>query len=179
MSTSRGLVVASGAAFAGCASLLLPLPLLHVRPADLGPPRTLEQRVQFARHGASGVMDAVVDLSPTRVQLVATALGVRLYDVDYDGQHAVLGALSPPLRGLPPTAAIDDFLLLYADSGVLNAALPRGFRLVAGPQGRRLYRGERLLVEIEYESADPAIGRSHLHNLALGYDLVVDSTVVP
>jgi Protein of unknown function (DUF3261) len=169
----------AGVALVGCTSLFLPLPLLHVRPADLGPPRTVEQRLQIVRHGQAVVLDGVADVSATRVQLIASALGVRLYDLAYDGRRVLAGPAAAPAAGLPPAVALDDFLLLYAPAEVLAAALPRDLRLVASPEGRRLYRGERLLVAVTYESADPGNGRSRLHNVALDYDLVVDSTVAP
>ena len=167
------------AALAGCTSLFLPVPLLHVRPADLGPPRTVEQRLQILRRGQAVVLDSVADVSATRIQLIATALGVRLYDLSYDGRRVVPGPARGPGGSLPPSVALDDFLLLYAPAEVLAAALPPDLRLVAGPDGRQLYRGDRLLVAVSYETADPANGRSRLHNAALDYDLVVDSTVVP
>jgi len=175
----RHALLPAAAALAGCSSLFLPVPLLHVRPADLGPPRTVEQRLQVVRHGQAVVLDGVADVSATRVQLIATALGVRLYDLAYDGRRVVAGAVPTPAASLPPAVAVDDFLLLYAPADVLVAALPRDLRLVSGPDGRQLYRGDRLLVAIRYEGEDPANGRSRLHNAALDYDLVVDSTVVP
>jgi hypothetical protein len=175
---ARHWLVLCTAPLAGCATLFLPVPLLHVRPADLGAPRTVEQRLQVVRHGQSVVLDGVADVSATRVQLIATALGIRLYDLDYDGRRVRPGPAGSPPGGLPPVVAIDDFLLLYAPSEVLAAALPRGFRLAASPAGRQLYRGDRLLVSIAYEGDDPVNGRSRLHNVALDYDLVVDSTVV-
>jgi len=179
MSARRWLALGGAAALASCATLWLPVPLLHVPPVAIGPPRTLEQRLQIVRHGQSVVMDGVADVSATRVQLIATALGVRLYDLAYDGRRVAPGVTGTPPGGLPPVAAIDDFLLLYAPAEVLAAALPRGFRLVPGPAGRQLFRGERLLVAVTYDGPDPANGRSHLHNAALDYDLTVDSTVVP
>lgn len=175
---ARGWPLLCLAALAGCTALLLPVPLLKVRPGDLGAPRTVEQRLQIVRHGQAVVFEGVVDVSATRVQLIATALGLRLYDLDYDGHRVVPGPAGSPPGGLPPAVAIDDFLLLYAPADVLGAALPRGYRLIADPAGRQLYRGDRLLVSIRYEGADPANGRSRLHNAALDYDLVVDSTVV-
>jgi hypothetical protein len=177
--SARARILLVGAALAGCTSLFLPLPLLQVRPADLGPPRTVEQRLQIVRHGQAVVLDGVADVSATRVQLIATALGVRLYDLAYDGHRVVPGPAGTPAGGLPPSVALDDFLLLYAPADVLTAALPSDLRLVAGPEGRQLYRGDRLLVAITYETADPLNGRSRLHNATLHYDLVVDSTVVP
>jgi hypothetical protein len=169
---------AAAVAATGCTALFLPVPLLHVRPADLGPPRTVEQRLQIVRHGQAVVLDGVADVSADRVQLIATALGVRLYDLSYDGRHVVPGPAGSPAGGLPPRVALDDFLLLYAPADVLAAALPHDLRLVAGPDGRQLYRGSRLLVSVSYETGDPANGRSRLRNAALDYDLVVDSTVV-
>jgi hypothetical protein len=169
----------AGVVLAGCTALFLPVPLLHVRPADLGPPRTVEQRLQIVRRGQAVVLDGVADGSATRVQLIATALGVRLYDLDYDGHRVVAGAARTPAGGLPPTVVLDDFLLLYAPTEVLAAALPHDLRLVTRPDGRQLFRGDRLLVAVRYENADPANGRSRLHNAALDYDVVVDSTVVP
>jgi hypothetical protein len=174
----RGLAAGVTAAATGCTAMFLPLPLLHVRPADLGPPRTVEQRLQIVRRGQSVVLDGVADVSAERVQLIATALGVRLYDLSYDGRRVVPGPAGTPAGGLPPPVALDDFLLLYAPTEVLAAALPRDLRLVAGPDGRQLYRGNRLLVAVRYETGDPMNGRSRLHNAALDYDLVVDSTVV-
>jgi len=167
-----------GAALAGCAAGFLPLPLLEVRPADLGPPRTIEQRLQLTRHGRSMVLDGVADVAATRVTLIATALGVRLYALEYDGRRVVRGPGGAAGGAPPPSVLLDDFLLLYAPTEVLAAALPDDLRLVADPGGRRLYRDARLLVAITYEGADPANGRSRLHNAALDYDLVVDSTVV-
>ncbi len=175
---ARRLVAAAGGALAGCTAMFLPLPLLHVRPADLGPPRTIEQRLQIVRHGQAVVLDGVADVSAEQVQLIATALGVRLYALRYDGRHVVPGPAGTPAGGLPPPVALDDFLLLYAPAEVLAAALPDDLRLVTRPDGRQLYRGSRLLVAVRYETDDPMNGRSRLHNAALDYDLVVDSTVV-
>lgn len=173
----RGALALALAALAGCAALLAP-PLLRVPLADLGAPRTLEQRLTLTRHGRSVVLDGVADVSATRVQLIATTLGVRLYALDYDGRRVRAQPTGLPDGGLPPVAALDDFLLLYAPAAALERALPEDCRLVATGDGRALYRGGRLLVSVAYDSADPANGRSRLHNAALDYDLVVDSAVV-
>ncbi len=176
---ARGALLLGVAALAGCKALFLPLPVLQLRPVDLGPPRTIEQRLQITRRGQAVVLEGVADVSATRVQLIATALGVRLYDLEYDGRRVTPGPAGSPPGSLPPEVALDDFLLLYAPTDALAAALPRDLRLVAGPGRRQLFRRERLLLEISYEGSDPENGRSHLRNVALDYDLVVDSTVVP
>jgi len=173
----RGALALALAALAGCAALLAP-PLLRVPLRELGEPRTLEQRLTLTRHGRSVVLDGVADVSAARVQLIATTLGVRLYALEYDGARVRAQATGVPNGGLPPSAALDDFLMLYAPAAALERVLPDDLRLVATEGGRALYRGDRLLVSVTYESADPANGRSRLRNAALDYDLVVDSAVV-
>lgn len=163
-------------ALAGCAAAAIPL--LHVQPADFGDPRILEQRLQLVRHGRSLAFDAVAAVSPTHIQLVATTFGVRLYDVTYDGRTVIVGGRQSSVDHFPPIAAVDDFLLIFSPDRVLRAALPRDLRLESDTSGRKLYRGARLLAAITYSGPDPANGRSHLHNAALGYDLYVDSRVV-
>jgi hypothetical protein len=171
--------LAAGALLAGCGTSRGQLPLLQLSPADLGAPRTLEQRLSLTRGGQTRMIEAVVQCAPEKLTMVATTLGVRLYEVSYDGRHALMSEAQLPAASLPPAVVVNDYILLYAPAEPLRRALPPGYTLVADPRTRRLMRGGHAVMRIDYDSEDPAAGRSRLHDAALGVDLVIDSVIVP
>ena len=161
----------------GCASWIGP-PLLQIPPAALGRERTLEQRVVFERQSERMSFESVLEIDAERLRMVATAMGLRLFSLDYDGHAIEQGAGLPMPRGLPPEWVVDDTLFVLAPTAALDAALPESWRLEDSGRQRRVFLGERLIVEVRRDSDDPDNGHAELIQHALGYRLSIDTREV-
>ncbi len=157
-----------------CASWLA-LPLLKIQPAALGVDRTVEQRVSFSRGDESRSFDSVVEISSDRLNVIATAVGVRLFTLSYDGRTLTQGAGLAMPGGLPPEWVLNDLLYVYTPADVLQAALPDDWRVVDEDGVRRLLESGKLVIEIRYAGADRWNGRAELEQKRLGYRLRIDS----
>jgi hypothetical protein len=161
----------------GCANWLA-LPLLKVAPAALGPARTVEQRVSFTRRDESRSFDSVVEISADRLDVVATAVGVRLFTLSYNGETLEEGAGLPMPGGLPPEWVINDLLYVFAPADALQSALPEGWLVLDAESSRQILKGGEPVIAVSYSGGDRWNGRALLEQKRLGYRLQIDSQVV-
>ena len=164
----------------GCASWLTrDLPLLQIAPSALGTPRTVQQQTQIAWPGGSAVMESVVQLDEQQLQVISSAMGVRMATLAFNG-HELNAQLMPGMK-LPPQRILNDLLIMYAQHDALSAALPAGWHVVDEPGKRTLLRGDEVMLDIVYtntQPADPWQGHAVLHHHQLYYTLTTDSSEV-
>jgi hypothetical protein len=132
-----------------------------------------------AHYGAlSGAFDAVVDLSPERVQIVVTAAaGPRLATITWDqsGVDIDRTMLAPP--GVPVENILSDMFISLWPPEAVTASLPRGVSLSLDEDGgRTLRRGDEVLTEVRPDPTDPS--RAIVRNHAFGYEITVVSQPV-
>ncbi len=170
----RCILLACCMLFSGCANWFA-LPLLQIPPAALGPACMVEQRVSFTRGDEQRSFDAVLDLSAQRLDLVATAVGVRLFTLNYDGASIAQGPGLPMPGGLPPEWIVNDLLYVFAPVAALQAALPVGWQVIDAEGVRQILKAGEPVVEISYSGADHWSGQALLEQKRLGYRLQIDS----
>ncbi|MDR3427244.1 MULTISPECIES: DUF3261 domain-containing protein [Silvimonas] len=161
----------------GCASLLTrDLPLLQIPPAALGSPRTVQQQLQVSYPGGGAVMESVLQLDAQQLEVINSAMGLRMATLDYDGQNLKADML--PAMKLPPQRILNDLLLVYAPADALQKALPDGWSVRDESKQRTVLRGTDVMVDIVYDGADHWQGRAVLHHHQLAYTLTIDSSEV-
>lgn len=182
----RGLIVLAALLLASCVSLggrdSAPAPTARIAPdvaltlpTPPGYPETATYmqtvRGQFGER--SGVVEAVLSLSPERVEIVLTAAGgPRLATVTWDGAGITEERL--PLAGdaVPVENILADIFLSLWPVETVEAALPRNAALVVAADGARsVVRDGETIIAITPDPANPA--RSVVRNTAFGYDLTI------
>lgn len=154
------------------------LPLLQISPAELGTGRTAEQRLQLVWRGDARTLESVLDVSKEQVQFIGSAMGLRLFSLDFDGHQLSQGAGAGLPAALPPERIINDILLIYAPEASVRAALPDGWQLKTQQNQRLLMHGDDPVIEVIYDAAAPWQGRTVLRHLQFSYQLTVDSAEV-
>lgn len=164
---------------AACNWLPNDLPLLRIDPAALASDRMAEQRLQLVWRDKARTMESVLDLSGGSLRFIGSAMGLRLFSLNYDGERIEEnGGVGLP-SALPPERIINDMLLIYAPEASLLAALPDGWTLEVQRDRRLLRHDEELVIEVVYHAAAPWLGRTVLRHLLYSYQLTVDSADVP
>jgi hypothetical protein len=135
--------------------------------------RTLRQIVR-ARHGENdGAFEAVLALSPVRVEIVVIAPnGPRLATITWDetGVSEDRSALAP--GAVPVESLLGDVFVSLWPRDMVAAALPVDVSVIdEADGGRTISRGGVALVEIRPNPADPT--RRTLRNLGFGYELTI------
>jgi hypothetical protein len=138
---------------------------------------TLEQVVR-ARFGEDkGAFEAIVSLSPERVEMVLTApAGPRLASIVWSksGIEEDRTVLAP--AAIKAVNVLADLFMTRWPSEAIQAALPKGLivsddgidRTISGPEGP--------IIEIHRDPENPS--RTLLRNIALGYEITVTSRSV-
>ena len=149
-----------------------------VAPATLGAERIVNQVVRGAFGSRELTINCVVTVKDGAMTLVGTnSLGMRLFTIRYDGK-TVQSEMAPAMQEpLVSERLIADLQLVFWPTQALKEPLRQaGWQLTEPASGvRRLRRGEQLVAEAHYSSADPWSGRSWLVNFEFGYSLQIDS----
>jgi hypothetical protein len=181
------LICLAAALTSGCAALFRAEPLeepqnLLVAPALLGE-RTVEQRLVIRWPGGERTVEAVLEITPERLQLVLLALGMRVSNLEYDGKTIEETRHIP--QAPPGKRMVRDLLLMTTPLAELRQALPEGW----GAEDRRQKTEDRKTpvrqreiqengqtrIMIRYFSDSPWQGRVEFEHRALGYQLILDS----
>lgn len=139
---------------------------------DLGPPRTLTQRVIGSFGGKSRTLRFELELTPERLALVAlTPLGIPVFALTYDGVNSTVKTYAKDVPLPSPDWILDNVLIANAPEAEVRAALEdKNYRLLQGPGTRQIVdAGGRTVMRIRY--ADPGAG-------PWGSDLVLDDDVL-
>jgi hypothetical protein len=151
--------------------------------APLAPPdavgaRSAAQVIHAAYGARSVVLRTAIEVTPGRLQVVGvTSTGQRLFTASYDGK--TIDAQKSPFvpEKLDPERVLADMqLALWPLPAVQAVFRERGLDVnETFPGVRRLLRGDALLAEVHYASADPWNGRLWLVSFEFGYSLTIDT----
>ena len=136
-----------------------------------------------AVYGARAMtLSTAIQLDAGSLKVVGlTATGQRLFTASWDGA-AVSAQKSAfvPDNVDPERVLADVQLALWPLAAVQEAFGKAGLEVTEPFAGvRRLRRGETLVAEVHYASADPWNGRLWFVNFEYDYSLTIDTTVAP
>jgi hypothetical protein len=152
--------------------------------APLAPPgavgtRSAAQVIHAAYGARSVVLRTAIEVTDGRLEVVGvTANGMRVFTARYDGK-TIDAQKSPfvPDKLDPERVLADMQLALWPLAAVQAAFRERGLQVSEPfPGMRRLQRGDALLAEVHYASADPWNGRLWFVNFEFDYSLTIDTT---
>lgn len=153
----------------------LEVPLGAVSAAAFGHSLTLTQQITVERRGEARSIEAVLAISPERIDLAGLAMGQRLIDVHFDGR-SITEKRSPLLpEAVTGARILRDVMLAYWPREALMAALPAGWRIEDAAGRRQVLFGDERVISIEYSGEPRWRGRAHLIQHRLGYSLTIDS----
>lgn len=148
-------------------------------PPDAVGARSAAQVIHAAYGAKSVVLRTAIEVTAGRLEVVGvTATGQRVFTARYDGK-TIDTRKSPfvPDKLDPERVLADMQLALWPLPAVQAAFRERGLEVSEPfPGVRRLLRGEALLAEVHYASADPWNGRLWFVNFEFGYSLTIDTT---
>ena len=176
---------------AGCVSMPQPPPGYPANQAIvapqlnfvLPPPATLGQTVSVAQtivsrfRGNSFAVEAQIQITPESLDFVAMdGFGRRALTINWRGGVLVYQPVSwlPPV--LRPANILADFVICYwPDEAVAAAIKDSGATLVTVDGKRKIMRGSRELIVVEYGPGTGWNRSAKLRNIAFGYDIDVQS----
>jgi hypothetical protein len=168
---------------AACQSAPPTRPAAAIPPALAAPDapgtRSASQVIHAAYGARSVVLRTAIETAPERLDVVGvTATGQRVFSAHYDGKtiDAQKSAFVPDQ--LDPERVLADMqLALWPLPAVQAAFRKRGLTVTEPFTGvRRLSRGDALVAEVHYASADPWAGRLWFVNFEFDYSLTIDTT---
>jgi hypothetical protein len=141
--------------------------------------RSATQVIHAAYGARSVVLRTVIETGPDKLDVVGvTATGQRVFSAHYDGR--TLEAQKSPFvpDELDPERVLADMqLALWPLPAVQAVFRARGLTVTEPFAGlRRLSRGDTMLAEVHYASADPWSGRLWFVNFEFDYSLTIDTT---
>jgi hypothetical protein len=150
---------------------------LSLPPNSFGRSLGLQQQLQITAAGHAVNLDAVLDITPDSLTLVAMQLGQRVLTLTQ--AH---GALCERRHEQLPAEVqgadiLTDLQLALWPADVIRAALPSGWVLADDGTRRTLTHGRRDVEIIGYSGAPRWEGRITLRNLEYDYSLVINSVV--
>ena len=148
-------------------------PLLALSPASFAGSLSVQQRVHVERDGRVVDFDAVLEVSPDMVTLVALGFGTRLFTLRYDGttlDEARSPMLPHDVRG---SDILSDMQLSLWPAAAVRARLPAGWSLREAANARTLLKGSDEITNITYDAMPRWTGQVTLQNLQFGYRLVI------
>jgi hypothetical protein len=110
-----------------------------------------------------------------------TATGQRLFTVRWDGTAVSARRSAFVPDAVDPQRVLADMQLALWPLAAVQAAFGKSGLEVTEPFAgvRRLRRGDTLVAEVHYASADPWNGRLWFVNFEYDYSLTIDTTVAP
>lgn len=155
-----------------------PAPPALAPPAAISP-RSAAQVIRAAYGAREATLRTAIEVDADSVRVVGvSATGQRLFSARYDGRaiSAERSAFVP--ADIAPERVLADMQLALWPLAAVQAAARATDATVTEPFAgvRRLRRGDRLVAEVHYGSADPWNGRLWFVNLEFGYTLTIDTT---
>ncbi|WP_188310235.1 DUF3261 domain-containing protein [Arenimonas fontis] len=161
-------------ACAGARGRPAPLPPpLRLAPALLPAPLAADQRLSFRHAGGEDVLDARLEADAQRLQLALHRFGQVLLVLRWDGQALEQSRAPQAPLTLSPERVLDDVQLVYWPAEAIRAAMPTGWTLEEGRDGRRLRHGRSTLVEIVH------LDDKRVRLRRPGYELIIETRELP
>lgn len=158
---------------------ILTLPSPPGYPARL----TVVQQLHAVHGGQQTRLEAVLQLSDQRVSVVFTLpLGPRVATIQWtaEGVRVRSDLDTPETRRIPAERVLADVVLAFWPEDSVAAHLSPGLSLLAGPNERRVLRGNIPLAEVRIEDgADPWNGRTVVVHHVLDYRIIIDGRIPP
>jgi hypothetical protein len=176
----RSMMVWLALAGAACTSVASgaeppPRPTLALAPAALGRSLVLDQRVRVELPDRSVSLDAVVQVGPDSVTVVALSMGERVLTIVYDG-HTVKEQRAPKLPVEVHGADIlSDMQTALWPEVAVRTALPEGWTLVDAASSRVLSYHGRAMLSISYAVVPHWAGEITVRSERPRYTLVIAS----
>ena len=161
----------------GCTAPASPPARLGLRlpPAALGESISLQQHLRVEREGRADELDVVLEVDSQRLDLIALALGQRVFSLHYDGQR--LQSWRNPI--LPPQLRDEDILedvqLTFWPVDAIQRALPAGWHIEENGLRRTLSLDNKPVMVIVYSGEPHWNGKIELSNLRYNYRLTIES----
>lgn len=187
--TLRIALFAAALIVSGCASQpVLPDNQAFVAPnaiLTLPPPSALGQSVDLAQsvvvhyRSRTFTFDTQIQIRPDKIDLVALdGFGQRTLTVTWKADKIEYRPSSWFPQDLRAANILADFVIAYWPAAALAPQVrAAGATLEETATGRRISRGHRDLVDVEYGSGEGWNRSAKLHNLAFGYEIDIQSTV--
>ena len=148
-------------------------------PPDAVGTRSASQVIHAAYGSRSIVLRTAIETAPGKLDVIGvTATGQRVFTARYDGK-TIDAQKSPfvPDKLDPERVLADMQLALWPLPAVQRVFRERGLTVTEPFAGvRRLSRGDALLAEVHYASADPWSGRLWFVSFEFDYSLTIDTT---
>jgi hypothetical protein len=147
-------------------------------PATLGAERSVQQVLSVSFRDQEATLSVVLNVTPTHLQAVGlNAVGVRLFTIDYDGEHLKTERLPGLPEAIDAQRMLADLQLALWPLIALQAATQNTTFAIGEPIAgtRRVKRAGQLYEEVHYAGADPWSGRLWLSNYEFGYSIAVES----
>jgi hypothetical protein len=148
---------------------------LALAPKSFGRTLSLRQQLQITAAGHVVDLDAVVEITPDSLVLVALRFDQRVLTLTL--AHGAIceqrnAKLPAEVRGAD---IVSDLQLALWPADVIRAALPSGWALADSDSSRTLTHGGREAEIISYAGSPRWIGRITLRNIEYDYSLVINS----
>jgi hypothetical protein len=167
---------------AGCATQVQHAPKVSLASPAAVSARSASQ-VIHAVYGARAVtLSTAIQLDAAGLNVVGvTATGQRLFTVSWNGTAVSARKSAFVPDNVDPERVLADVQLALWPLPDVQAAFGRAGLEVTEPFAgvRRLRRGDALVAEVHYASADPWNGRLWFVNFEYDYSLTIDTTVAP
>jgi len=179
MSPLRSVTVVFTALLASCAThLQQPAKTPLASPAALTA-RSATQVIHAVYGARSMTLSTAIQIDAANLKVVGlTATGQRLFTASWDGATvSAQRSAFVPADVDPERVLADVQLALWPLRAVQEAFGKAGLEVTEPFAGvRRLRRGDRLVAEVHYASADPWSGRLWFVNFEFDYSLTIDTT---
>lgn len=128
---------------------------LALAPAALGCSLAVQQQLTVQPpNGSAQTLDALLEVDGQSVRLALFHLGQRMGALSWDGQQLQTQLSRWWPAQLPPAQVLSDMQLALWPAPAIAQALPAGWQVQDGAQGRRLTHQGQLRVEVQAAGAD-------------------------
>ncbi|MBK1612135.1 hypothetical protein CKO44_01455 [Rubrivivax gelatinosus] len=172
-----GAIVATAAVLAGCATAPAPAPLpeaplLRLAPAALGRSLNQQQQISVSAPGrAPQRAELLLEVDAQAVRLAVFGLGQTAARLEWDGRQLRQQRAPWWPAAVSGERILSELQLALWPADAVRAALPAGWTLQVGADGRRLLWADRPVMTIRHE----APGRTELVNERDGYRLLIEA----
>jgi len=148
---------------------------LHLAPAALGQPISVQQHLTVQRGGSTNDLDVALEVDASRVDLVGLAFGQRVLSLQFDGKD--ITEWRHPMLPAQVRAAdvLEDLQLTLWPADEIARALPPGWTVDDQGLRRTLRLDGKVVTTIDYSGTPRWQGTAVLDNVRYQYKLTIES----